>query len=293
MKRCLKCNRAFESIHWSCPDCKHQPGQIGQVPVFAPDLARNNSGFKASYFAPLAAKEEGHFWFRARNELILWTLEKFGPNISSFMEIGCGTGFVLQGIAHRFPDIRLVGSEIFAEGIFFAAKRIPRGEFLQMDACQIPYVHEFDAIGAFDVIEHIDDDETVLQQIGQSLKPGGLLFLTVPQHRWLWSAVDDHACHVRRYTARELHAKLRRAGFFVLYSTSFIVSLLPAMLAYRLLQRGEKNTFNPHEGLNIHPLLNRIFEKLLRLELGMIRLGASFPAGGTRMVVAIKTDKNQ
>lgn len=291
MKRCLKCNKNFKSRDWLCPDCGWRPEKSDRVPVFAPELARNNDGFKASYFAPLASKEAGHFWFRARNTLILWALAKFGANVSYFMEIGCGTGFVLQGIARHFPGMRLVGSEIYPEGIAFATERIPGSEFMQMDAREIPFVDEFDAVGAFDVIEHIDDDETVLKQICRALKSRGLLLLTVPQHRWLWSAVDDLSCHVRRYTAHELHSKITRAGFTIVRSTSFIVSLLPPMLAFRLMQRGEKNTFNPHEGLNINPLLNRVFEGLLRLELALIRMGVSFPVGGTRMVVAIKTEK--
>jgi len=291
MKRCLHCSRSFESQDWLCPYCSWQPDKIGSVPIFASVLANSSSGFKASYFAPLAAREASHFWFRARNALIVWALAKYGPNVTSFMEIGCGTGFVLQGIARRFPAFRLVGSEIFAEGLTFAAERIPGGEFLQMDAREIPFLEEFDAIGAFDVIEHIEEDETVLKQIQCALKPGGLLLLTVPQHRWLWSVVDDHALHVRRYEARELHAKVMRAGFRVVRSTSFIVSLLVPMFAYRLMQRGEGNTFNPHEGLKMNPLLNNIFEKCLHLERALIQGGISFPIGGSRLVAAIKKVK--
>jgi len=288
MKRCLHCSQSFESHNWVCPYCSLQPEKRGSVPIFASLLADSSSGFKASYFAPLAAREAGHFWFRARNALIVWALEKYGTNVASFMEIGCGTGFVLQGIARRFPAFRLVGSEIFAEGLSFAAERIPGGEFLQMDAREIPFWEEFDAVGAFDVIEHIEEDESVLKQIHDALKPGGLLLLTVPQHRWLWSAVDDHALHVRRYEARELHAKVVRAGFRVVRSTSFIVSLLPPMFAYRLMQRGEGNTFNPHEGLKMNPILNKIFEQCLYLERVLIQGGISFPIGGSRLVVAIK-----
>ncbi|MDD4357048.1 MAG: class I SAM-dependent methyltransferase [Smithellaceae bacterium] len=291
MKRCLHCSQTFESRDWFCPDCGWRPEKSSLVPVFSPELARSSSGFKASYFAPLAARESDHFWFRARNALIVWALEKYGAGVSSFMEIGCGTGFVLQGIAGHFPHVRLFGSEIYPEGIAFAAERIAGAEFMQMDARNIPFAEEFDVVGAFDVIEHIDEDETVLKQIYSALKPHGLLLLTVPQHRWLWSAVDDHACHVRRYTARELHAKVTRAGFRIERSTSFIVSLLPPMLAYRLMQRGKGNTFNPHEGLNIHPVLNKFFEGCLRLELALIRGGVSFPVGGSRLVVAKKTDK--
>ena len=133
------------------------------------------------------------------NDLIVWALGKYGAGVSSFMEIGCGTGFVLQGIAGHFPKMRLVGSEIYPEGIAFAAERIARGEFMQMDARYIPFVDEFDAIGAFDVLEHIYEDEAVLEQIYQALKPYGFLMLTVLQHRWLWSRIDEYACHVRRY----------------------------------------------------------------------------------------------
>ena len=291
MKRCLHCSRSFESQDWLCPYCSWQPDKIGSVPIFASVLANSSSGFKTSYFAPLAAREASHFWFRARNALIVWALAKYGANVTSFMEIGCGTGFVLQGIARRFPAFRLVGSEIFAEGLTFAAERIPGGEFLQMDAREIPFLEEFDAIGAFDVIEHIEEDETVLKQIQCALKPGGLLLLTVPQHRWLWSVVDDHALHVRRYEARELHAKVMRAGFRVVRSTSFIVSLLAPMFAYRLMQRGEGSTFNPHEGLKMNPMLNNIFEKCLYLERALIQGGISFPIGGSRLVAAIKKVK--
>ena len=266
MKRCLHCSKAFESLHWHCPRCGWQPERSGDLLVFSPELAQNNRGFKASYFGPLAAMEAGHFWFRARNALIIWALRKCSTSVASFMEIGCGTGFVLQAVARDFPNIRLVGSEIYPEGIDFAAKRIKRGEFMQTDARQIPFIAEFDAIGSFDVIEHVEEDEAVLQQIHLALSNhDGFLLLTAPQHRWLWSSVDDHACHVRRYTMRELHDKVVRAGFTIVRSTSFVTSLLPLMLISRILQRGKPESFVPQAELRIHPIVpNRILELFLR-----------------------------
>lgn len=291
MKRCPHCSQAFESLNWHCPSCGWQPGRSGNLLVFAPELAHSSSGFKASYFGPLAALEAGHFWFRVRNALIIWALGKYGARVSSFMEIGCGTGFVLQGISRGFPKIRLVGSEIYPEGIAFAAARIMGGEFMQMDARQIPFIAEFDAIGAFDVIEHIEEDETVLEQMHQALKPDGLMMLTVPQHRWLWSPVDANACHVRRYPVQELHDKVARAGFTIVRSTSFITSLLPFMLISRLLQRGKKEFLDVQAELRINPILNRIFKGFLNLELWFIRRGVSFPVGGSRLIVAAKIEK--
>lgn len=291
MKRCLHCSQVFESLNWLCPRCGWQPEKSGDLSIFSPDLAKSSSGFKASYFGPLASLETGHFWFRARNALIIWALGKFGARVSSFMEIGCGTGFVLQGIARSFPKMRLIGSEIYPEGIAFAAERAEGGEFLQMDARQVPFVAEFDGVGAFDVLEHIEEDERVLQQMYEALKPDGLLLLTVPQHRWLWSTVDAYACHVRRYTLRELHDKVSLAGFTIVQSTSFVTSLLPFLWISRLWQRSKIENFDPQVEVRINPILNRIFEGFLRFELWLIRMGASFPFGGSRLVVAKKIKK--
>src|SRR5690606_22871969 len=116
-----------------------------------------------------------------------------------FLEIGCGTGFVLSGVADAFPAVRLFGSEIFTAGLEFAARRQPSVNFMQMDARSLPFLDEFDVIGAFDVLEHIVEDGQVLAQMREALKPNGIILLTVPQHEWLWSPVDEFACHVRRY----------------------------------------------------------------------------------------------
>src|ERR1041384_8013479 len=119
------------------------------------------------------------------------------------MEIGCGTGYVLSGIRQAFPDLRLSGSEIFSVGLTFAAERLPGIQLYQMDARQIPFREEFDVVGAFDVLEHVTEDEEVLSQMYQATRKGGGILLTVPHHPFLWSSLDVHARHVRRYQTRE------------------------------------------------------------------------------------------
>ena len=56
-------------------------------------------GFKHHYFKELAELEAGNFWFRARNKLILWALNKYSQELQSFLEIGCGTGFVISAVS--------------------------------------------------------------------------------------------------------------------------------------------------------------------------------------------------
>jgi trans-aconitate methyltransferase len=248
-----------------------------------------STGFKAHYFNQLAELEAGNFWFCGRNRIILWALHKYFPELKSFLEIGCGTGFVISGISKQFPETKLFGSEYLEEGLVHARQRLPTAEFSQMDARCIPYESELDAIGAFDVLEHIEEDEAVLEQIYKALKPGGFVFITVPQHRWLWSTTDEYACHVRRYVANELHKKARKAGFEIVRSTSFVSTLLPAMFLSRLFQQDKKDmSIDKVAELRINLILNKIFEWFLYFELALIRAGVSLPIGGSRLLVARK-----
>jgi SAM-dependent methyltransferase len=220
--------------------------------------------------------------------LIIWALGKYCPGFRSFLEIGCGTGYVLSGIAKACPEAELQGSEIFAAGLAFAASREPTVKFMQMDARNIPFVDEFDAVGAFDVLEHIEEDEQVLMQMREALKMRGILLLTVPQHAWLWSPVDEYACHVRRYSARELHAKVEGAGFEILRSTSFVSTLLPAMWASRFTISHSAKDINASAEARLSPRINRLFEILLGAEFELIRNGVNLPLGGSRLIVARK-----
>lgn len=289
MKKCLACGTIYPPSSSRCIACGIEPGRHEGFTAYAPAMAQEGHGFKASYFADIARFEAGYFWFCARNRLIIWALGKYCPGFQSFCEIGCGTGYVVSGIAKAYPSVQLYGSEIFTAGLAFAVAKEPTIGFMQMDARNIPFVDEFDAIGAFDVLEHIEEDDLVLTQMHAALKPRGVMLLTVPQHVWLWSQVDDYSYHVRRYSSKEVHAKVEDAGFEILRSTSFVSSLLPAMFASRMIKKCTfaKNSDASAE-LKISPWLNRLFEKALGVEVAMIRSGVNLPVGGSRLIVARK-----
>ena len=118
---------------------------------------------------------------------------------------------MLAGIREKFPRMRLAGSEIFADGLAIAKARVPKVELYQMDARHISFEGEFDVVGAFDVLEHVIEDENVLVQMFNAVRPGGGLLVTVPQHPFLWSASDQHAMHQRRYNRAELRTKVESA----------------------------------------------------------------------------------
>ena len=172
LKRCLQCAAAFGDADWTCPTCNFAPTSVAGYLAFAPALAGGGEGYQDSYFDELARLEAANFWFRARNQLILWALRKHLKDAQNFLEIGCGTGFVLSGIAQAFPQMSLNGSEVSTNGLVHAAQRIPQANFFQMDARAIPFEAEFDTIGAFDVIEHINEDEAA-NRYGPTIQPPG------------------------------------------------------------------------------------------------------------------------
>ena len=288
MKRCLACEAIFEAADWRCPKCGYQPTLRDEIYQFTEGPPDAHAGFKPEYFARLSQIEESNFWFRARNELIQWALRNYFPDAKSFFEVGCGTGFVLAGLHEKFPRLRLAGSEIFADGLAIAKARVPNVELYQMDARRISFEGEFDVVGAFDVLEHVIEDENVLVQMFNAVRPGGGLLVTVPQHPFLWSASDQYAMHQRRYNRAELRAKVESARFLIERITSFNSLLLPFMIWSRL-PRKRNHDFQPWREFEIGPALNRALESILNLERMAIRTGVSFPAGGSLLLIGRKT----
>ena len=230
--------------------------------------------------------ESGHWWFRSRNRILLWVLKKYVGKFANFLEVGCGTGFVIQAVQEHNPKAVLCGSDYFEEGLVHARKHMPSINFTQQDARKMDDEDLYDVIGAFDVIEHINEDELVLSNLSRALKSRGHLLVTVPQHRWLWSVVDEHACHVRRYTRSELVGKVTQAGLTVNYVTSFVSLLVPVMWFSRL--RSNNVNYDPMDEFRIPNWLNSLLEMIMSFELGLLKIGMRLPFGGSLLLLASK-----
>lgn len=254
--------------------------------MVVPDENAERASYDPRHFERLFQLEAKSFWFRGRSDLIEWALGRYFPSARNLLEIGCGTGYVIERLHRAFPEIELSGTDFFEEGLAYARERVGAAVPLaQADATRLDLEDAFDVIGAFDVIEHIDDDRRVLANVHAALRPGGGALLTVPQHRWLWSATDVAACHVRRYARAELVEKLTTAGFEVLRMTSFTSLLLPAMWLARLRAREHGEV---EAELDMPAPLNAIGYATLKLESALIRRGANFAAGGSLLAVARK-----
>jgi SAM-dependent methyltransferase len=127
---------------------------------------------------------------------------------SSVLEIGCGRG-ALGEILSRSYDY--VGIEPDAES--FAAARARLGDRVRrVSDDQLP-PGQFDLVCAFEVLEHIEDDEGALRRWQARVRPDGRLLVSVPANRRLFGASDLRVGHFRRYDRADLQAVLARAGY--------------------------------------------------------------------------------
>jgi SAM-dependent methyltransferase len=289
MKICKNCSTYHSNQNWICPECGLIPeGKDGFISLLTADEKCIDFGYRQDSFEILFELEANHFWFKSRNRLIVWLINKYFSNCANYLELGCGTGFVLSGIANSFPALKTVGSDISAVGLANAARRMSSVEMVQMDAANMLYFEEFELIGAFDVIEHIEDDCKALQEINKALKSGGGVIITVPQHAFLWSIADEQACHKRRYSNGVLKNKLEEAGFDVIRMSSFIALLFPAMLLSRALKQNGKGANDPLSELKLPKYLNIVFEVVCYFELLLIKAGINFPFGGSLVAACVK-----
>ena len=272
---------------WRCPTCSHALVIRAEFPCLAPEIDGADVGFDPTAFTALARIEDGHFWFQVRNELIAWLVRRYGATAKRILEIGCGTGFVLDAIRTVCPSASIVASELHSAGLSVARGR--HGgmvELIQADARRLCLRDAFDVVCALDVLEHIEKDEEVLKEIEAALRHGGFLIAAVP-------------LHVRRYRVGEIERKAKVAGFDLRFADSFVSLLLPAMAMRRLTGRiwpRQTRRADPAGTLNdplarefgVGPNLNRAMRAVLRMEHRWRCAGLRLPIGGSRVIVAQK-----
>jgi SAM-dependent methyltransferase len=174
--------------------------------------------------------EEDSFWFNHRNACIVAAIKTFPPSTRGpIYDIGGGNGFVSIGLMKAGFDVVLV--EPGLAGALNGKKRgVPT--VVQATTASAGFAAQsLEAVGLFDVIEHIKDDVAFLTSIRGLLKPGGRLYATVPASSLLWSVDDEVAGHFRRYTLSSLAAALKDAGFTPEFGTYIFRPLpLPILL---------------------------------------------------------------
>jgi SAM-dependent methyltransferase len=215
---------------------------------------------------------------------------------SKIIEGGCGTGFVSSYLEKLGYDINC--ADLSLQGLNYCKKRDAGNSYYQFNMYDALFYEHYDGVCAFDVIEHIDDDQLVLQNMNKALKAGGFIFVTVPANKKLWSEIDEFSKHKRRYNLVELKDKIENAGFKIMRISYFMTILFPFMWIYVSRFRFLRNTSVSKDeieissekalcGLNLNPILNAIFFYIFRLETYLLN-HINLPFGSSLLCVAQK-----
>lgn len=263
------------------------------IKCFSPEVASSYADYPDEGFDLTDKNGENSFWVSSRNRLFKRIVQDHlvAAGKTKFLEIGCGTGGFIEKIVDN-ESLEITGSEIYLRGLLYAKKNLPNVDFIQFDVTKGVVGNEFDIIVAFDVIEHIENDVAAISNINKMLHKGGSFIVTVPQHMFLWSKLDEIVKHKRRYSRRDLVAKLQSNGFDISYCTSFLFALFPLMLISRIFdRRRDQSNFDEdalEKRVKFSNVLNWVFDHLMRIDEAFIKLGISLPFGGTLVVVAKK-----
>lgn len=257
----------------------------------------DKGGYDPQFFAKIVEVEDRHFWFQARNQVIASAVSdivKGLPNGYRLLEVGCGTGVVLGQLAKVCDRGDVEGFDLYPEAVEFARERtgcrVSVGDILSPPSS----IGMFDVVCIFDVLEHLPNDQEILEALRALLKSGGTLVLTVPAHMSLWSYFDVAACHCRRYDKGGLQRVLEASEFQVDYLTEFMVTLYPLIWLLRRLNgarlRGDREIAaqKASSELTVVPGINSLLKLVLGWETLAVRRRLILPRGTSLLAIARK-----
>lgn len=235
--------------------------------------------------------EDGSFWFRHRNACIAAMVHNH-PFQGPLLDIGGGNGYVSQRLAREGHEVVLI--EPGSTGAHNA--RSQRGlDHVVCSTVEDAAFHpgSFGALGLFDVMEHIQDDRKFLESVAPLLAPGGMLFLSVPCHSWLWSRADVDAGHFRRHTKQSLQELL--SGLFTIdYLSYFFRPLVPLQfllrsVPYRLGLGADSLLSSEAEHGSSEGVSVKLLNHFLEGEVKLVTRGKSMTYGASCLVAAHRT----
>jgi hypothetical protein len=198
-----------------------------------------------------------HPWETARLDVARKLIARHGtlsPG-SVVIDIGCGDAFITASLAAEFPAARFYGVDSgFTNEWFSGAPHHPNLTLLR-SLDEVPRdSRAASLVLLMDVIEHIEDEGTFLNQLRQCpfVDRQTRILVTVPAYQWLFTAHDVFLRHYRRYSNQTLRMRLEQSGFQIDDIGYFFFTLLPV----RLLQWGRERVFG-RQALTTTGLANR------------------------------------
>jgi SAM-dependent methyltransferase len=184
-----------------------------------------------------------------------WTHDVLRPYIGRrVLDAGCGIGNFTELVARDAE--RVVAVDLSPQNVEVLRRRFADSPNVVIEQVDLDTHadrlagHDIDTVVCLDVLEHVEDDLSLLRRFRQIVRPGGHLLIKVPALPWLFGAIDTASGHFRRYTLAELRGKAASAGWKpVLTRYMNIAGVMPYWLKSRVLKRSANfsRTFSPRQ----------------------------------------------
>lgn len=186
------------------------------------------SQWSSNYRKHTAANPIQRLLIERFHRTILDEVERLAP--ASFLDAGCGEGFVARRILERLPHLELVGCDLSTSALEVASAACPRASFVPGSVVELPFPDKsFDVVGCFEVLEHLPGDlpRTALAEFARVARRSVVLSVpnepyfslanaargknldirprgSDPDHKQFWSRPAFGALVGERFAVREL-----------------------------------------------------------------------------------------
>ena len=213
--------------------------------IFTPDVpvVHRDEEYDSHGFDLLRDMQRRHFWYQGRHRFLLGALQEElqrtlpQRDTLNAIDLGGGCGgwitYLQEQMPRIFTELALSDSSLHALELANSTVGASVTRY-QTDLLALGWENRWDVAFLLDVLEHIPKDAEALLQIKQSLKPGGLLFVTTPAIKFFWSYNDELAHHVRRYSKTDFKRLATETGLRLVRSHYFMFFLSPLLLLSRL-----------------------------------------------------------
>jgi SAM-dependent methyltransferase len=248
-----------------------------------------NGLMRSDLYAELYQVENTHWWHLHKRKLIHKLIKNFAKK-GSVLDIGSGTGKILEELKKQKWDIAGIDAE--KEAKIWSEKRGIPTQLVDINKQPLPYKnHYFDLVLCLDLLEHVRQDQKIIDKISKILKPNGTLIVSVPAYPSLFSYWDKMLGHYRRYSKKQLTSLFNQTDWELKFiSHAFMLNLLPVILVRQFKKHNKNQSVSDFQTTP----LKFISQPLLKLNASFEEFcipNISLPFGLS--IVAVITNKNE
>lgn len=198
------------------------------------------------------------WWINGRADIVIEILNRICNQDSKIADLGAGVGLISQKIKSAgYKNLTAFDSN--PKALSFLRSKGIKSKKLKLPGCS--GANKFDVVLLLDVIEHIKKDKKTIIEASKMLNYDGVMIVTVPAFKFLWSKKDDQYGHHRRYTIKSLRKLFYSKRLKPIYLSYYNFFLFPlAYLFAKINKEGDKmNRYDTNRDKILYPIFK--FEK--------------------------------